>query len=168
MSDSLKDSQEWRRAVNNDIAVNLPRVTLSRMNLKGKRSDLWRHSYLAYLLEYKGINITLTAHVLGVTIRQWHGLAKNPSRLQYGQMVKLANLLNISLFELVALVDMMTDKDAAKYTAEYYYNEMLRSKTLTVYRELKRMQVLNDISPRDLYNIVERYEEEKGVKVGKQ
>lgn len=168
MDGSLLKNKEYKRAVKNDLAVNLPRATVLKMRLKGKRSELWRSSYIAYLLEYKGINITLAAHVVGLTPSRYKRLLLNPERINYGQMVKLSALLNITLFELVALIDLMQDSDAAKYTAEFYYSEMLKSKTLNTYRELRRMQVLEDISPRDLYNIVEMYEEQTGKKVGKQ
>lgn len=127
------------------------------MNRKGQRSELWKFSYIAYLLELKGINITLACRVLRLSHAQFVRRVKDPKHFTYDNLVKLSQLVNITLFEMVALVDLCNDGPDSRYTAEFYYSEMLKSKTLLNFKEYKRLGLLEDMSPFELYKVLEYY-----------
>jgi len=146
------DSKVGSRAHRKDIIKGeyiAPALSIQRMN-RMRKGELWKHSYIAYLLEFKGFNYVLSAKVVGLSYNQFKQRLLEPKTFRLIEVEKLSRLLNFSFFEMVALIDLVGDVDAAKYTAEFYYSEMLKSKNLSDYRAFKKAGVLYHVNPIDL------------------
>lgn len=126
-----------------------------------KQGELWRHSYLAYLLELRGYNYTFAARAIGVSPVTFTKVMKNPALLNFAQVKKLSALMNLTFIELVTIIEFNLDKSTAKYTTEYFYKELLTSKNIHLIREIGKQELNTYLNPFEFNEMVSYYENRK-------
>lgn len=126
-----------------------------------KKSELWRYSYIAYLLELRGYNYRFTAKALDVSYIHFVKLMKNPGLLNFAQVKKLAALMNLTFIEAVAIIEFNIDKSTAKYTTEFFYKELLTSKNIHLIREIGKQELNTYLNPFEFNEMISYYENKK-------
>lgn len=126
-----------------------------------KQSELWRYSYLAYIIELRGYNYKFIANALGVSYNHFVKLMKNPGLLNFAQVKKIAALANLTFIEAVAIIEFNLDKSTAKYTTEFFYKELLTSKNIHLIREIGRQDLNTYLNPFEFNEMVSYYENKK-------
>lgn len=140
----------------------LPLDSKKRVKMGRKsHSQLWRFSYLAYLLELRGYNYRFCAKALNVSTVTFTKLMKNPGLLNLTQIKKIAALANLTFIEAVAIIEFNLDKSTAKYTTEFFYKELLTSKNIHLVREIGRQELNTFLDPYEFNEMVNYYENKK-------
>lgn len=132
----------------------------ARMGRKSQ-SQLWKHSYLAYLLELRGYNYKYTATALGCSVITFGKLMMSPGLLNFAQVKKLAALMNLTFIEVVTIIEFNLDKSTAKYTTEFFYKELLTSKSLHLVREIGKHELSTFMDPFEFNEMLSYYENKK-------
>lgn len=153
------DFKQWERDKSRAF---LPLDEKKRVKMGRKsKAELWKYSYLAYLLELRGYNYQFSANALGVSYRHFTKLMKDPGLLNFAQVKKLSALMNLTFIEAVAIIEFNLDKSTAKYTTEFFYKELLTSKNIHLIREIGKQELNTYLNPFEFNEMVSYYENRK-------